>query len=118
MAAAAIVNVASSLAHADLSDVIAGRPEAEALDALRIMCGALAGVRLRWAGLTASYSPPAARQGLVVALHACTQGDRTKRSVVHLPLHVHAHHKKSACPAARSAQPSCSTRMPCAAPWT
>ena len=52
VAAAGVRNCAASLAHADLSDVIAGRPEAEALDALRIMCDALAHVQLRW-GLAA-----------------------------------------------------------------
>ncbi len=44
VAAEAIVNCASSLTHADLSDVIAGRPEAEALNSLRILSGALAQV--------------------------------------------------------------------------
>ena len=50
VAAAGVRNCAASLAHADLSDVIAGRPEAEALEALRIMCDALAHVQLRWVG--------------------------------------------------------------------
>ena len=44
VAAGAIANCAASLTHADLSDVIAGRPEAEALDALRILSNALAQV--------------------------------------------------------------------------
>jgi Ran GTPase-activating protein 1 len=44
VAAEAIVNCAASLTHADLSDVIAGRPEAEALNSLRILSGALAQV--------------------------------------------------------------------------
>ena len=34
--------------HADMSDVIAGRPEAEALDALRIMSNALSRLQLRY----------------------------------------------------------------------
>ncbi|EIE18561.1 RNI-like protein [Coccomyxa subellipsoidea C-169] len=46
-AAKAIANVAASLEHADLSDIIAGRPEAEALEAMRIISGALAQVQLR-----------------------------------------------------------------------
>lgn len=46
VAASAIANCAASLTHADLSDVIAGRPEAEALDALRILSNALAQVSL------------------------------------------------------------------------
>ena len=44
VAAGAIANCAASLTHADLSDVIAGRSEAEALDALRILSNALAQV--------------------------------------------------------------------------
>jgi large subunit ribosomal protein L31/Ran GTPase-activating protein 1 len=48
VAAKAISNVERSLMHADLSDIIAGRPEAEALEAMRIMCAALAQVQLRW----------------------------------------------------------------------
>jgi hypothetical protein len=44
VAAEAIANCAASLTHADLSDVIAGRPEAEALNSLRILSGALAQV--------------------------------------------------------------------------
>ena len=44
VAADAIANCAASLTHADLSDVIAGRPEAEALAALRILSNALAQV--------------------------------------------------------------------------
>ena len=47
MAARAVANVATSLEHADLSDIIAGRPEAEALEAMRIISGALAQVQLR-----------------------------------------------------------------------
>ncbi|KAK9822823.1 hypothetical protein WJX81_005289 [Elliptochloris bilobata] len=47
VAADAIANCAASLTHADLSDVIAGRPEAEALDALRILSNALAQARLK-----------------------------------------------------------------------
>ena len=46
VAAGAIANCAASLTHADLSDVIAGRPEAEALAALRILSNALAQVSL------------------------------------------------------------------------
>lgn len=46
VAASAIANCAASLTHADLSDVIAGRPEAEALDALRILSNALAQVQM------------------------------------------------------------------------
>ena len=44
VAAEAILNCAASLTHADLSDVIAGRPEAEALNSLRILSNALAQV--------------------------------------------------------------------------
>lgn len=47
VAAKAINNVRGTLLDADLSDIIAGRPEAEALDAMRIMCSALAQVQLR-----------------------------------------------------------------------
>jgi len=46
VAASAIANCAATLTHADLSDVIAGRPEAEALDALRILSNALAQVQM------------------------------------------------------------------------
>jgi large subunit ribosomal protein L31/Ran GTPase-activating protein 1 len=47
VAAAAIRNVAHTLVDADMSDVIAGRPEAEALGALRILSDALKTARLR-----------------------------------------------------------------------
>jgi Ran GTPase-activating protein (RanGAP) involved in mRNA processing and transport len=49
VAAAAFASLGARLKHADLSDVLAGRPEAEALEALGILCGALTeagGVRL------------------------------------------------------------------------
>jgi Ran GTPase-activating protein (RanGAP) involved in mRNA processing and transport len=46
VAAAAIRNCAATLTHADLSDVIAGRPEDEALAALRVLAAALASARL------------------------------------------------------------------------
>lgn len=49
VAAKAITNVVASLEHADLSDIIAGRPEAEALEAMRIVSGALAQVKLKCA---------------------------------------------------------------------
>lgn len=42
IAAKAIRNVSSTLKHADMSDIIAGRPEDEALQALRIISEALA----------------------------------------------------------------------------
>ena len=48
VASEAIGNIARSLVHADMSDVIAGRPEAEALDALRIMSNALSRLQLRY----------------------------------------------------------------------
>jgi Ran GTPase-activating protein (RanGAP) involved in mRNA processing and transport len=38
VAAAALANNAATLQHADLSDIIAGRPEAEALAALTTVC--------------------------------------------------------------------------------
>ena len=47
VAAEAIASVSGSLVDADMSDVIAGRPEAEALDALRIMSAALSRLQLR-----------------------------------------------------------------------
>jgi large subunit ribosomal protein L31/Ran GTPase-activating protein 1 len=47
VAAAAIRNCAATLTHADLSDVIAGRPEDEALGALRVLAAALAAARLQ-----------------------------------------------------------------------
>lgn len=47
VAAKAIANMRGTLLDADISDIIAGRPEAEALDAMRIMCAALAQVQLR-----------------------------------------------------------------------
>ena len=82
VAAAAIANVASSLAHADLSDVIAGRPEAEALDALRIMCGALAGVRLRWAGSMHLTAHQILQHALVLATHACVHARLIRQRLV------------------------------------
>ncbi|KAK9804382.1 hypothetical protein WJX72_010405 [[Myrmecia] bisecta] len=47
VAAKAIENVRGSLTDADMSDIIAGRPEDEALAALRIISGALAACALR-----------------------------------------------------------------------
>jgi Ran GTPase-activating protein (RanGAP) involved in mRNA processing and transport len=46
VAARAIRNVASTLKHADMSDIIAGRPEDEALESLRIICEALGAAEL------------------------------------------------------------------------
>ena len=55
VASEAIANVSKSLVDADMSDVIAGRPEAEALNALRIMSCALSRLQLRYLAAHASY---------------------------------------------------------------
>ena len=47
VAARAIENVASSLTHADISDIIAGRPEKEVLGALQIISQSLAKAKLK-----------------------------------------------------------------------
>ena len=47
VAARAIENVASSLTHADISDIIAGRPEKEVLVALQIISQSLAKTKLK-----------------------------------------------------------------------
>lgn len=47
VASQAIANLSKSLVSVDMSDVIAGRPEAEALDALHIMSNALSRLQLR-----------------------------------------------------------------------
>jgi hypothetical protein len=47
VAARAIENVVSSLTHADISDIIAGRPEKEVLGALQIISQALAKAKLK-----------------------------------------------------------------------
>ena len=47
VASQAIATVSESLVSVDMSDVIAGRPEAEALDALCIMSNALSHLQLR-----------------------------------------------------------------------
>lgn len=47
LAAAALSNIKGSLQEADLSDIIAGRPEEEALAALNIICGSLASAQLQ-----------------------------------------------------------------------
>ena len=52
VAARAIRNVSGSLIDADMSDVIAGRPEDEALASLRIMCEALSTCKLRHLNLS------------------------------------------------------------------
>lgn len=44
---AAVDNTRATLTHADVSDIIAGRPEAEVLDVLRAVSAALARCRLR-----------------------------------------------------------------------
>ena len=51
VAAEAMTNVAGSLVDADMSDIIAGRPEAEALEALRIVSAALSRLQLRCGAL-------------------------------------------------------------------
>ena len=47
VAARAIENVANSLTHADISDIIAGRPEKEVLGALQIISQALSKAKLK-----------------------------------------------------------------------
>lgn len=47
VAAKAIENVAKSLTHADISDIIAGRPEKEVLGALQIISQSLAKAKLK-----------------------------------------------------------------------
>ena len=47
VAAKAIENVAGSLTHADISDIIAGRPEKEVLGALETISKALATAKLQ-----------------------------------------------------------------------
>ena len=47
VAARAIENVAKSLTHADISDIIAGRPEKEVLGALQIISQSLAQATLK-----------------------------------------------------------------------
>lgn len=52
VAAKAIKNVAVTLTHADMSDIIAGRPEDEALAALRIISEALSSAKLKHVDLS------------------------------------------------------------------
>ena len=52
MTARGICNIAGSLEHADLSDIIAGRPEAEALCSLRVLSEALGRAQLRTLNLS------------------------------------------------------------------
>jgi large subunit ribosomal protein L31/Ran GTPase-activating protein 1 len=76
VASEAIANVSGSLVHADMSDVIAGRPEAEALDALRIMSIALSRLQLRhvhYSLMSLSYS------AISKGLHGVT--DWSRRSI-------------------------------------
>mmetsp|Transcript_23968 Transcript_23968/g.32975 ORF Transcript_23968/g.32975 Transcript_23968/m.32975 type:complete len:514 (+) Transcript_23968:43-1584(+) len=47
VAAAALENISATLHHANLSDIIAGRPEAEALIALKKVCSGLANAKLK-----------------------------------------------------------------------
>ena len=47
VASEAILNIADTLTHVDMSDIIAGRPEDEALEALRVISAALARAKLR-----------------------------------------------------------------------
>lgn len=62
VASEAIANVSERLVDVDMSDVIAGRPEAEALEALRIISNALSRLQLRWR--------PAQLHSLLWGLHA------------------------------------------------
>ncbi|GFH14805.1 WPP domain-containing protein, partial [Haematococcus lacustris] len=52
VAASALANVSATLTDVDISDIIAGRPEDEALDALRIISAALLPARLAWVNLS------------------------------------------------------------------
>jgi len=52
VAAKAIRNVSNTLQHADLADIIAGRPESEALGALTIIAAALAQCHLKFLDLS------------------------------------------------------------------
>jgi large subunit ribosomal protein L31/Ran GTPase-activating protein 1 len=52
VAATALRNIAAHLSHADLSDIIAGRPEDEALEALRVITESLGEARLRYLDLS------------------------------------------------------------------
>ncbi|KAF8069620.1 RANGAP1 [Scenedesmus sp. PABB004] len=52
VAAEALRSVAHCLEHADMSDIIAGRPEDEALEALRLVAGGLSAAKLRHLNLS------------------------------------------------------------------
>ncbi|KAA6416961.1 MAG: RAN GTPase-activating 2-like [Trebouxia sp. A1-2] len=74
VAARAIANVVSSLTHADISDIIAGRPEKEVLGALQIISQALAKAKLKALDLSdnALALQELAFQNVGCSINACT----------------------------------------------
>ena len=86
VAARAIDNVASSLTHADISDIIAGRPEKEVLGALQIISQSLAKAKLKALDLSDNAL---GQKGII----ACTQA--FAQQVSHPP-RTHADPDKSA----------------------
>lgn len=75
VAARAIENVANSLTHADISDIIAGRPEKEVLGALQIISQSLAKAKLKALDLSDNAL---GQKGII----ACTQAFAQQ---VHIP---------------------------------
>ena len=86
VAAKAIENVAKSLTHADISDIIAGRPEKEVLGALQIISQSLAKAKLKVLDLSDNAL---GQKGII----ACTQA--FAHQVPYL-LRIHANTNKSA----------------------
>lgn len=70
VAARAIENVANSLTNADISDIIAGRPEKEVLGALQIISQSLAKAKLKALDLSDNAL---GQKGIIACTQAFTQ---------------------------------------------
>lgn len=82
VAARAIEHVAESLAHADISDIIAGRPEKEVLGALQIISRSLAKAKLKALDLSDNAL---GQKGIVACTQAFAQQVRVR--IVHTLVH-------------------------------
>ena len=81
VAARAIENVAGSLTHADISDILAGRPEKEVLGALQLISQSLSKAKLKALDLSDNAL---GQKGII----ACTQA--FAQQVMGLHQHLHA----------------------------
>lgn len=87
VAARAIENIANSLTHADISDIIAGRPEKEVLGALQIISQSLAKAKLKALDLSDNAL---GQKGIIACTQAFTQQVPTPPHILQIFLGVPA----------------------------